>query len=131
MGLVSGQKAIFMNCQKQYQETDHMSEAEGAQFMRELSKLVIWQGGCSRLRVRFHTTGGAFCNPHPQQAEKTPHQTKIFTGQTWRENVLVEGGGWVCVVALGCHGGHTHSWGKERGRHTYILSSGRQAGEGE
>ena len=33
VGLVSGQKAIFMNCQKQYQETDHMSEAEGAQFM--------------------------------------------------------------------------------------------------
>ena len=33
VGLVSGQKAIFMNCQKQYQETDHMSQAEGAQFM--------------------------------------------------------------------------------------------------
>ena len=101
---------------------------QSAQFIWELSKLVIWQLLFSEFsELRFHTTGGAFCNPHPQLAETESLRQTTFCSQVRLGNLAVEGGGWVCVVALGCQGGHTHSWGKERGGgegiHTFSLPS--------
>ena len=114
VGLVSGQKQIFMDVSKAIHLIRKaylsLTWPAYAQFMWELSKLVIWPAAVFSSELRFHTTGGAFCNPRTHNWEDAAsnknfvHRSDSFFSlslshnletevKIWQGYVLVEGGG--------------------------------------
>ena len=145
VGLVSGQKQIFMDVSKAIHLIRKaylsLTWRAYAQFMWELSKLVIWPQLFSAQSSDFTQQVELFAIPALTTEKTLRRQTKtLFTGQTVflplsqfgdrSENlarVCAGRGGWVGLCGGIRMPGGSHSLmgeGEGRGgRHTYILSA--------